>query len=247
VSRSHNKFDTAVDAACDSDPRLGPEFVRTVNDGPSPVLLVGVVHDHPASMARVRTLVDRVEPDLIAIELPDILVPVVEDASSELGGEMAAAVSVDATTPAVGIDVPGRGTGRSLLAELRTRDVSPGTLRETVRSLGTITARAVAGRLARLDLPVLPSLNSLEYGHQYGLDGDASPRQQAAHELSHLQRSRSLLETFEPPPATEFLDAIRERHMANRIANLRKKGSVVAVVGHGHLNAIGTALETDGP
>lgn len=245
MSPPHTDFDAAVETAIESDPRIDREFVRVVTDGPSPVVLVGVVHDHPASIARVEKLIDQVEPDLIAVELPDVLVPEVADPERTFGGEMAAAVSAAPGTPAVGIDVPGQGTGRALLAEGRHRDVTLGTVVQSVRSLGTMTARTVSGRLARLWPSVLPSLDALEYGHEYGLESEASPRRQADNELAHLHRSRSLFETFEPPPATAFLDAVRERQMANRIERLRQKGSVAAVVGHEHLGSVGTALRTD--
>jgi hypothetical protein len=56
----------------DADPRLDAERVRCLPGAPGAgaVVLVGVVHDHPASVFRVTRLVERFAPDVLALELP---------------------------------------------------------------------------------------------------------------------------------------------------------------------------------
>ena len=87
-------IETAVDV--DSDPRVTGEFVRRVSNDAGTVTLVGVVHDHPASSYRVRQVVEDVDPEVLALELPPISIPLYEQyASSDrnppvFGGEMSA-------------------------------------------------------------------------------------------------------------------------------------------------------------
>ncbi|MGM0370896.1 MAG: hypothetical protein ACQEQJ_00130 [Halobacteriota archaeon] len=237
----------------EKDPRVSESNVRHVDGGPSPVVLVGVVHDHPASVHRAVAVVDAVAPGTVAVELPDLLIPVIEDAAAEdsigaeegLGGEMAAAIA--ATDGALtGIDVPGRGTGRSLFAELRNERPSVATVLGAVGDVSRITAHALIGRLAGLGVPGTPAVEDLEQRHEYDLPADVTPRTQAEHEQAHVRRSTTLLRSFDPPAATAFLDAVRERYMVGRLQSLRRNGSVVAVVGHGHLDEIEAMLKKAG-
>lgn len=61
----------------DADPRLDERYLRVVpgtgDDGT--VVLVGVVHDHPASRVRARRVVEKVTPAVVALELPPLAMP----------------------------------------------------------------------------------------------------------------------------------------------------------------------------
>lgn len=238
------------DAALESDPRVNGSNVRYVDGGPAPVVLVGVVHDHPASVYRAETVVETVAPHTVAVELPDVLVPVIERAVGEetaaaeegVGGEMATAMAA-AEGAVVGIDVPGRGTGRALLTELRTERRSPRTVLRAIGDVGRIAGHALLGRLAGLGVPGTPAVEDLEQRHEYDLPADVTPETQADHEQAHVRRSTTLLRSFDPPAATAFLDAVRERYMVGRLQSLRRNGPVVAVVGHGHLDEIEAMLK----
>lgn len=232
-----------LDAVVDSDPRISHESLRLIDtDGP-PVLLVGVVHDHPASEFRVSAIVEAIAPETVALELPEFVVSTAggDDASPAVGGEMAAAIEASDSQTVVGIDVPGRRTVRTLVAELRARRPAPRTIVRTGRSIARMTAHAVASRLTQAGIP-LSSMSTLDRRQEYDLSEDASPVAQADHEATHRNRSTTLLRTFEPPPATSMLDAVRERYMADRLESIRADGPVVAVVGCGHLDGLETRL-----
>ncbi len=104
----------------DRDPRLDPNYVRTVSSGSdAPVTLVGVVHDHPASVARVRSTVETTEHATLALELPPLALPLFEEYADDartppaFGGEMSAAIQAS-DARAVGIDGPSRRFLRTL-------------------------------------------------------------------------------------------------------------------------------------
>ena len=55
------------------DPRVTDRWCRR---GPATnVTLLGVVHDHPASVARARIVAEAMGPDVLALELPAAAVP----------------------------------------------------------------------------------------------------------------------------------------------------------------------------
>lgn len=228
-----------LDDVVGSDPRITAEYVRLI-DGPQPVILLGVVHDHPASTYRVDAVISALDPALVAVELPNLLVPVLRDSavSSDVGGEMATAIAAAGDTPVVGIDVPGPRTLHALLAEITDQQPSVRTVMRTIISLGRIGLHTLAGVLTHLDIPGVPSFDDLEYDHEYDLPSDASPATQATHEQTHLEQSTALLRTFEPPAATRFLDTVRERHMARRLESRCHAGPTLAVVGYGHLDGL---------
>ena len=235
-----------LDEVIESDPRLSAEYVRLIERPDAPVVLVGVVHDHPASIHRVEAVIDAVSPATLAVELPELLVPAfgtTDDTQDDVGGEMTAAIDAAGSTPVLGIDVPSLGTVRALAAELRDRDVESRTALRTIRETWRITTHAILGRLAHEGVPRLPTVADLEFGQEYDLPADATPAAQAAHEATHLRRSTTLLRTFEPPAATRLMDAVRERHMSERLDAIRADGAVVGVVGYGHLEAIESALQ----
>ncbi len=243
--------DRSLETLLATDPRVTESYVRKVDADGTRVVLVGVVHDHPASVYRAAAIVEAVDPQTVAVELPGLLVPTVrsaaatageDDVETSLGGEMTAAIAASRGAVA-GIDVPGRGTLRSVVATLQAEGVGLRTAARTLGDIGRITVHAVGGRIAGLGLPGTPSVDGIEDSHDYDVSSDALPAEQAEHERTHLRRSTTLLRSFEPPPATALLDEIRERQMARRIATASTAGPVVAVVGHGHLEAVEGLLE----
>lgn len=227
----------------ESDPRVHSKTIRRIEGDSSPVILVGVVHDHPASVSRVTSVVDAVDPETIAVEVPSPMVPVYANDRHRAGGEVAAAITADPSIPVEGIDIPHTGAIRSFIEEFQTRPVDPRTALRTLRSAARMTAHVGAASLSRLGLPGAPSVGQLERGHEYEISHDASPARQADHERAHIRRSTALLDSLEPPPETAFLDAVRERYMADRLASLRQAGPVVCVVGFSHLAGIEERLE----
>lgn len=230
----------------ESDPRISEEYVRLIERPDRPILLVGVVHDHPASIHRVDSVIKGVSPATVGIELPSLLVPVFEqhvDDGTDIGGEMAAAIRAAGSASVVGIDVPGPGFVHAVGVEILGGDGRVGATLRTLQETWRLTSNAVLARLAHEGVPRLPNVTDLEFGHEYDLPDRATPERQAEHEAKHVRRSTTLLRTFEPPAATRLVDQIRERHMARRLGDLDVDGPLVGVVGHGHLDGIQAALE----
>lgn len=230
-----------------NDPRLDDEYVRVIpaEAGDQSVVLVGVAHDHPASVYRARTVADELEPGALALELPDVLVSLFEsyaDADGKEGGEMAAAIEATATDEIAGVDVPGRKSVHTLLSELRDADPDLETAARAVYGFSRFVTHTALGCLRDAGVPDEWLGSGFERTRTYDCAPSASPREQADHESAHLKRSSTLLRAFDPPQATRILDATRERFMGSRLSDLRKESSVVAVVGYGHLDGIESAI-----
>lgn len=244
---------STVDALVDErfdDPRITPRFLRCVPGGPGrgAVLLVGVVHDHPASTYRVARILETVVPDVLALELPPLAMPLFRlygrdvDTPPRLGGEMSMALQAVGETPAVGIDAPNRRyvqlLGQKLVAGQVDRDLAVALLRDLVAGFGQAAAcrlgAAVGSRLG---------LRFRLYTH---IEYDSSlldpPALQAAHETRHLARQQGFLRAIETPPAMALIDATREESMATRLHDLRTDGDVVAIVGMEHLDPLAERL-----
>ena len=233
------------------DPRLDEEYVRVIPaaDGNEPVVVVGVAHDHPASVYRARTVAAELEPGTLALELPNVLVPLFESYAAtdgDKGGEMSGAIAATTADEIVGVDVPGRRSVGALLSELRAADPDPGTAARAVYGFGRFVAHTALGCLRDAGVPDRWLGSGFERTRTYDCAPSASATEQADHESAHLQRSSTLLRAFDPPQATRILDATRERFMGNRLAALRKESSVVAVVGYGHLDGIEAAVRGSG-
>ena len=230
-----------LDALAGHDPRLDGQYVRLVDAAPEPVVLVGVVHDHPASVYRARQTVDAIDPDVVALEAPDAVTPLFASrarADSSLGGEMTAAVGAAGDADVVGVDAPGRGTLRSLAAVFADSRPSAPAVAGTLRNLARIGAHAARGRLQAAGVPARWLGGEFDRSQEYDCTAADPAGEQAAHEASRLERSTSLLRAFDPPPATRVLDAVRERQMGRRVAALAADDLVVAVVGFSHLDGV---------
>ncbi|MXR20355.1 hypothetical protein [Halobacterium bonnevillei] len=150
-----DRFD--VESLSGDDPRLSPRFVRVVDTGGDyPVIVVGVVHDHPSSVFRATSVADAVEPGVVALELPNALVGLFEShaaADDSVGGEMAAAIAAAPDADVVGIDAPSVGATRVLAAELADRDLSVRSVARTIREFCRLGVETVRGRLSVAGVP----------------------------------------------------------------------------------------------
>jgi len=239
-----------------TDPRLYAEATRVVDSASGGIVVVGVVHDHPASVYRARRVVESVTPDVVAVELPQLAVPAFErlpttagaaDATSDgsPANEMSAALAAAGEARTAGIDGIDGGFARDLATSLGRERASFRTVRSVAESLVGVTREAlacgVAGRRDRAPDPGrLP-----RGGTDYGTTADDPPEAQVADERRHRSRSRSLLRAIERPHADRILDAARERAMVRRLAALADEGDIVAVVGFEHLDAVADGLEAE--
>jgi len=225
------------------DPRLDTDHVRRV-PGESDVFVVGVVHDHPASVHRVRSLVNAVSPDVVALELPELAVPLYRayvenpDQSTARGGEMSAAIDAADEAEIAGIDAPSRRFLRALVRESRSEDVDREEIERVVRGLVTVTKRALASRLAapiarRTDIEF-----ELDAPTDHGCTDADAPEAQAADERRQIRRSVALLGALDGGGAAALRDRAREAAMAEAIDVRSDEESIVAVVGRDHLDPV---------
>ncbi|WP_290815881.1 hypothetical protein [Halovivax sp.] len=231
------------------DPRVTPEFCRRVPGADGDVILLGVVHDHPASVGRVGTVLDRVDPAVLAVELPSAAVPLYRTYAREtddagrprFGGEMSAAIAAAGDAEVVGIDAPSWSFCRRLATRLVADRVAGATARRLLSSLGGATRTALSCRLAA----TLTNATSMTVAADDPISYDCShadpPTRQAAHERSHVAGVRALLRSGEPGAVT-YRDETREACMVDRLRALRERGDVVVVVGVDHLEPLAEAL-----
>lgn len=229
------------------DPRTTGEHVRRLSgegETEGAVTLVGVVHNHPASAFRVRTVVEAADPDVLALELPPLAIPLYEQYADDertpppFGGEMSAAVQAASTDRVVGIDGPTPGFAGLLLRNLVGDGASRSTARSVLRSLAAVTRHALVCRLAG----ALAARTGLRLEVDSPVTHDAhwtdDPRDQAGDERAQIRRARTIEEVFEQSDTTRVRDVTREEQMANRLAAHRREGDVVAVVGVAHLDPV---------
>ncbi len=235
----------------DADPRITGEYIRNVPDnalGNEPsIVLVGVVHDHPASTHRVRWAVENLDADVLALELPRLAVPLFEEyARSDrqpppFGGEMSAAIQAAASARVTGIDRPSGRFFRGLLERLVRKRPPPGTVRHVLSNVVSTTKHAVVCRLAAV-LAARTSLRlevDVPVAHKASISDTAD--EQARDERAQVRKSRAFMSAFptaSPARASQLEDASRERHMADQLSKLRAEGDVVAVVGIHHLEPL---------
>jgi pheromone shutdown protein TraB len=231
------------------DPRITGEHLRSIDTPTGTVTLAGVVHDHPASAFRVRTVVTDRCPDTLALELPPLSLPLFERYAEDtrtppaFGGEMSAAIQASSADRVVGIDGPTLPFLRRLAGALYREGASIGTVRSVFAGLSSVTKNALRCRLA-CSLAAMASVRlEVDSPFTYATDRADSPERQAENERRQIERARAVMDTFEPSQATSFGDGVREAHMADRLAELRRAGDVVAVVGRHHLDPIAERLD----
>jgi len=226
------------------DPRLTGEHVRSVASTAGTVTLVGVVHDHPASVYRVRRVLEAREPDVLALELPPISLSLFEAYARDVrtppvfGGEMSAAIQAADTDEVVGIDGPTMAFTLALARTLVRERASQSTVRSVIRGLYSVSKDAVRCRLAGTIAALTSVRLEVNTPLVYEVTRDDDPAIQAADERTQVRRARAVMDAFEPSRAVQFRDTTREAHMADQLIRLRQHGNVVAVVGRGHLDAV---------
>ncbi|WP_312910941.1 hypothetical protein [Natronosalvus caseinilyticus] len=232
------------------DPRITTQFCRRLS-GETDVTLLGVVHDHPASIARVETVLEYLEPDTLALELPGTAVPLYRTyardsegtPAPEFGGEMAAAIRAAPGADVVGIDAPNWSFLRRLFTRLLADRVPASTARRVLSSLGGATRTALTCRVAATVSNATSVTVACDDPIEYACTADDSPATQAEHERRHVSGVRTLLQLQgDGADATTYRDETRESCMIDHLESLRAEGSVVAVVGVDHLEALETAL-----
>lgn len=232
------------------DPRLTDEVLKCIpGDGEAgTVLLVGVVHDHPASTFRVARILDIVTPDILALELPPLAVPLFKLYARDvytpprLGGEMSMAIQAGATVEVVGIDGPNLLYLRTIVKNLSSRDVSIMATARVLKDIASSYKHALACRLAAFVGAVTP-FRARVYSHiEYDCTLLDRPTVQATHEAKHLPQQRAFLRAVKLPSSTQLIDRAREESMAMQLRALRQNGDVVTIVGMEHLEELATRL-----
>lgn len=233
------------------DPRLDHDLWRVLpaTDERAAAILVGVVHDHPASMHRVKTVVSEFAPGTVALELPPTTLPYFVRTASAAGedtevtgpdgGEMGVAIAAAGDADVVAIDSLDTGFFVRFARRARAVGASLGTVKRALGSASRIARHAVNVRFGRHDGSAVHG----DAGH--AVTATDAPAVQSDDERTQVSRSRSLLGAIERPPSDVLLDETRERNMAAKIDDLRADGSVVAVVGMDHLDDVADALADD--
>lgn len=239
-----------------SDPRLTGEYVRSVAGTPSRLTVVGVVHDHPASSYRVRRAIAAVQPDVLALELPPVAMPLFETYATTdreppaFGGEMSAAIQAFDGRSVVGIDRPAPGYALELLRTVRDERPSLTTAGALLSNTASVTTHALACRVAATIADRTGIHLQMDAPTTHDVDRSDAPVDQAADEEKQVRRSRAFANAFVGTSTTradEIEDETRERHMASRLATLGGGDRVVAVVGIDHLDAIVDETARGGP
>ena len=257
------------------DPRLDAEYVRRCPgaDDAGDVLLVGVVHDHPASEFRVRELITADQPDVLALELAPLAIPLFEQYAEESdssasettseavdddstadaahadddppvrGGEMSVAIDAAATDRIEPIDGPSRDFLASLVATLYREDATLTDVRRVLVRFTSISRHVLHCRLAALVGLVRGKPPAVDAKRVHETSWQDPPEVQAADERTQIRKAVSILNAFETPSHAKYRDETREAYMADRLASLRDQGDVVAVVGMGHLDAVCDRLD----
>lgn len=231
-----------------SDPRVTPRFVRWV-DATDDVCLVGVVHGHPASVHRVRTVVEAVDPTVLALEVPPLATSLFEQYATDehvpprFGGEYSAAIqATDARV--VGIDGPNRRFVTTLLRRCVDERVSLDAARRLASGLANASREALTHRLLATIAAATPITAAVDRSFDHGCSTRDDPETQAATEHATVDRVEGVLDALGRPTAVRVRDETREACMVDRLAELGADGPVVAIVGVGHLDAIEDGLQS---
>ncbi|RKD98421.1 hypothetical protein [Halopiger aswanensis] len=242
------------------DPRVTDRFYRHVAGPAGDLHLLGVVHDHPASVGRVQRILEAVDPETVALELPSAALPLYRTYARDgdgdtdpdphdpprFGGEMSAAIRAAPEADVVGIDAPNWSFCRRLATRLIADRVPASTARRVVSSLGGATREALTCRVAATLTHATSMTIACDDPVEYECSHDDPPERQAEHERSHVAGVQALLGSVETDDsALAYRDETRERCMTDRLEALRADeatGDVVAVVGIDHLEPLTDAL-----
>lgn len=228
------------------DPRLGLDYIRCVpgSNGSGSVLLIGVVHDHPASVFRVNAILEELTPDVLALELPPLAVSLFRMYSKDdftpprLGGEMSMAIQAAESVRVVGIDSPNRTFLRQLAGRVFNGRIPKSLFGDLIQDIVLSSTHAMACRVGAV-IGAITRLRLRLYSHiEYDCSPVDSPAAQADHEASHLAKQQAFIRSIEVPQARQLIDELRDESMAKQLIDLRLEGDVVAVVGVEHLDPL---------
>jgi len=204
----------------------------------------------------VGQVIDRVDPDVIALELPPLSIPLFELYAEDdrtppaFGGEMSAAIQAADARRVVGIDRPTPSFLTRLYRELRDGESDPSIVATVVRNTLSAAKHAAVCR-ATAALTVRTSIRmEVDDPVAHGVDGTDAPEEQAADERARIRQSRTFMKAFRnagPSRASRIEDSVREDHMVEQLSALDASGSVVAVVGVAHLDPIAEAIGAERP
>ena len=248
-------MDSSLTVDTDSDPRVTGEYVRQVSSDAGRLTLVGVVHDHPASTYRVRQVIEELNPEVLALELPPISIPLFTQYASTdrcppvFGGEMSAAIQAAATSTTVGIDRPTGAFFQRLGWNLLRERPSLQTVRNVVSDAVETTKHAVTCRIAAAVVARTAVQLEVDSPISHDIDWTDAPDDQARDERTQVRRSHSFLRAFRTASRTQasrIQDVAREEEMAARLLQLREEGNTVAVVGIDHLDSVAERLDPAG-
>ncbi|WP_137286509.1 hypothetical protein [Halorussus salinisoli] len=232
------------------DPRMNGEYVRRLPD--ADLTLVGVVHDHPASVHRASAVVRERDPEVVALEAPPLATPLYETYARDtrtppaFGGEMSAAAQAASECDAevVGIDAPTGDFFARLARNWWSDGASLGTLRRVASGVASVTRHALTCRVAAAVADRTSLRVEVDDPVEHDCDWSDPPAVQADDERAQARRSQSLLRAFDPPKPVALRDETREECMAGNLDSLRSRGETVAIVGLDHLDKIAEQLET---
>ena len=232
--------------AATSDPRITKHALVEVTPY---ITLVGVVHDHPASCHRVRSVIADRQPSTLALELPPLAVPLFEryanptDAMPDWGGEMSAAIEAYDGSTILGIDGPSQGFLSHGIESWRAGTLTTSDMLGFLRRVSGAMTTAIHARTAA-SLPS-PLARRCRVGTplDYAVDDTDDPRVQARDERNHVARARAVMDAMDPAAGVDHRDRIREDWMAAQLSSVSASESVVAVVGMGHLDALAERLD----
>jgi len=241
-----------TDLRADDDPRLTGDFLRRLSGPTDSVTIVGVAHDHPASIYRVRTVVEALAPDTLALELPPMALPLFEQYAADprtpprFGGEMSAVIQAAKTPNIVGIDRPTARFYRQLFETIRRERPSLDTVRSILSQSSSTLSHAIICRLAaavgsRTDLTL-----EVDTPAEHAVDHADAPATQATDERTQIRRSRAVLDALGSQSyvhASQIQRDARDAEMAHRLANL--DGDTLAVVGISHLDSLVEKLQAE--
>lgn len=232
------------------DPRITGKTSHTIADWPGSLTLVGVVHDHPASVFRVRPVIQARAPDVVALEIPPLSTSTFEQHARtdrvppRRGGEMSDAIQAARTDAILGIDGPSARYFRKFARRLfGTRGGVP--VRPLVGAAGRVTRATIESRL-----PTGTAPTAVREPVDYEVDHGDPPAAQARHERRQIRRANSLLDDVGrsgSKTALELQNSTREGHMVDELLRQCADTSAVAVVGVHHLDGLRAQLEARTP
>ena len=232
-----------------TDPRLTDEYVRLIegdeHEGAGDVLLLGSVHDHPASSYRIGERVAEFDPNVLALEVTPLSLPwfvTSADREEPHTCEMTAAVAAAPDSQPVAIDGLDAEFFATLVRNLRAEGPRFSTVRAVARGVGAVAKHATNCRLAAWADRYTPYRPSAGEPVSHDCDRTDPPEVQAADERRQASTSLALLRAVERPAPVAVRDETRETCMVRRIGRLREEGDVAAVVGVGHLEAVAAEL-----